>query len=134
VILLAEDIPLARVEVAETANLERNKEYVEFRLQTDSGWRLQNSRLVAVDETTAEIFPVQVFDVQQPPGENIVFCSVIFPLRLQPGETKTLLLKALNAEESERLPSSDLKMNGEGLELCIENSYYRADPHRAAKS
>jgi hypothetical protein len=127
VILFAEDIPLARVEVTETANLERSKEYVEFRLQTDSGWRLQNFRLAAVDEKNAENIPVQVFDVQQPAGENIVFCSAIFPLRLSPGETRTLLLKALSAGESERLRSSDLKMNGEGLELRIENGYYRAD-------
>jgi hypothetical protein len=124
---LAEESPLARVVVVETANLERETEYIEFALQTTADWHRRHLRLNAINEVTGEVIPAQIFNLLQPAGENILLCSVIIPLYLQSGETKNLLLTAVSVTESEKTLSSDLKISGEGLELHIENEYYLAD-------
>ncbi len=124
-LLAGQDSLLARIILRETAGLEREKEYVEFPLQLafrDSG--KQSRDIVAIDIASGEKIFCQSIQERNVPDKNIAVVKIIFPVDIAANSTRTFLLCQ---EKAGGHSPTDLKIEGRGLELIIENEYYRAD-------
>ncbi|GAB4362957.1 MAG: hypothetical protein Kow0042_00420 [Calditrichia bacterium] len=116
---------LARVEVRETAGLAREREYLEFPLQVQLADSMSEQiALTAIDEQTGEKIYCQSWIEKTLAAKGLAMVRVIFPISIEAGTEKTFLLQQA---EVAPLPGTDLRVQGEGLELIIENESYRAD-------
>jgi hypothetical protein len=123
---------LACVTLTETAGLNRESEYVECLLQVDfSDPDNREISVVAVEENSGEKIVCQVIQERQLPEQNAALIKVIFPVSLVSNGKKTFLLKE---ERGVSIPETDLRVEGEGLELQIENRFLRADLTKSSQS
>ncbi|MBN2366808.1 MAG: hypothetical protein EH225_12935, partial [Calditrichaeota bacterium] len=118
---------MARVKIAETAGINREGEYVQVSLQTD----VKTSDIVAVNERTGESIYCQT-DTES--ISNLVekdLLHIVFPVSVEAGGERSYILVPSSDGTP---PETDLSVSGEGLELIIENEYYRADLTRSAQT
>lgn len=126
-----QEFELARVTLTEPLGLARTLEYVELALQTNADFSRTNTALIAVNEALGESISCQVFDQRELGKDGLRSCSVVFPVSMQGGETKTVLLKVVQSQEADRRSASDLSMTGAGVELRVANKYFVADLTRS---
>jgi len=116
---------LAKVVLTETAGLSRETEYIEIPLQISPAIpETQEMTVFAFDERSGEKIFCQVIREQDSPDKRFSLIRVVFPVSLAANATKTYSLQRGQAGSR---PESDLRMEGEGLELKIENEFYKAD-------
>jgi hypothetical protein len=124
-LVAGQDSYLAKIVLRETAGLEWEREYIEFPLQiTFSDSEKQNIDIVAIDTISGERIYCQSIREGNVPEENLAVIEIIFPAKIAANSTRTFLLRE---EKTGSHSPTDLKMEGTGLELIIENEYYRAD-------
>jgi len=130
---LAANVPaprnvLAEITVSEPFGLERELEYVEFPLQMPfSGTASEQLELAAIDKNTGEQVACQIILVQNFPAKNFRMVQIIFPVSVQASAVKTFELSERKAVQGLK---PNISMQGTGLDLIIENQYYRADLSR----
>ncbi|MCK6621829.1 MAG: hypothetical protein HUU32_21765 [Calditrichaceae bacterium] len=119
-----ETIP-AKIVITETAGLAREREYIEIPLQLiPTVPETPEATVFAIDEKSGEKIFCQVIREQDSPDKRFSFIRLVFPVSLSAHASKTFSLKE---EKSSPQRKTDLRMEGEGLELKIENEFYRAD-------
>jgi hypothetical protein len=127
-----EDSPLARIEILENSGLDRELEYVVCSLQIPAE-EIESSELqiVAVSKNNGENIPCQIFNRHAFKEQNIVLFQVIFPVTLGANESKSYLL--MRTSQNDSIPT-DLFHQGKGLEIIVENEFYRADLTKSDQS
>lgn len=114
-----------KITVTETAGLARETEYVEIPLQiTPAVPETPEMAVFALDDKRGERIFCQVIREKDSPDKRFSLIRIIFPVSIAARATKTF---SLRQEQAGPRPESDLRMEGEGLELIIENEFYRAD-------
>jgi hypothetical protein len=127
-----QDNVLAEVSFAETAGLFRETEYAEISLQVAlQDIENQEWGVVAVEENSGEKIICQFLRESDLPERKISLIKVIFPVSLEANATKTFILKL---ERVTSMSQTDLRVKGEGLELQIENRFFRADLTKSLQS
>lgn len=122
---------LGKIIITETAGLEREIEYVEFPLQVAFGASGERALgITAIDKISGERIVCQVIREYNFPDKAIALLRVIFPVSIAPKTTRTFIL---NEEKFTQHPKTVLRLEGEGLELKIENEHYIADLTRRAE-
>lgn len=119
-----ETIP-AKIMISETAGLPRETEYVEIPLQlTPAVPEAPEIAVFALDDKSGEKIFCQIIREKDSPDNRFSLIRLVFPVSLAAHGAKTFSLQQGQAGPR---PESDLRMEGEGLELIIENEFYRAD-------
>lgn len=130
--LSADDFTLAKIVINERSGFSRSLEYIEFQLQLElAGYNNNEINIVAEDFQNGEQIPCQVFGKNVYEKENIILLHIVFPISIEANARKIYLLKRVNTEKS---VSSDLNIYGEGLNLIVENKYYKADLSKSDQS
>ena len=116
---------LARIKIEEVHGLTRQLEYVELSLQIPLGKQENVSlQFVAENEQSGEKIPCQIIKQQSFEQENIVLLSLIFPVSIEANDQALFIVRS---EQSRPVPQTDLSITGEGLDLIIDNNFYKAD-------
>ena len=128
----AEDFRLAKVEIQENSGIHRDLEYVVCSLQLPIR-EVENSdvQIVAVDINNSEKIPCQIFNRRTFKEENITLIQVIFPVTIDAYKKKNYVLKRTTQANS--IPT-DLSHQGKGLEIIVDNEFYRADLTKSDQS
>lgn len=130
--LIPDDITIAKLQVSETAGLSRALEYVELQLQLElDGKNFDKQNIVAEDAQSGEQIPCQIFNKKVFEEEKIILLDILFPTSFEANERKNFLLK--NSEKKKK-PVTDLNLSGEGLDLIIENDFYKANLSKSDQS
>ena len=113
--------PLGTLTIIESANIKRDIEYVEVEILINQ-LPQEDKALFLKDKKNEDLTKGQIIDSQKGiSGKYAVRC--LFPIHINALETKQYLI--VLAENTELL--TDLKVQGEGLELMIENNYFVAN-------
>jgi hypothetical protein len=129
---IAEDFELAKVEVREINGIDRDLEYVVCSLQIPfKNYDKSDFQIVAIDSKNNNRIECQIFNQQFFPKQNIVLLKVIFPVSLNAHEQKKYIFKKTNERNT---TSSDLSLEGKGIEIIIDNEFYRADLTKSDQS
>jgi hypothetical protein len=128
----AEDTALAEIDVRENFGHERSLEYVVCSLQLPVD-ELKNSDLniVALDMDNNERIPCQIFNTRTFREQNIALIQVIFPVSIDAYASKSYVL---NRTSQSNPIKTDLLCEGQGLDLIVENEFYRADLTKSDQS
>jgi hypothetical protein len=122
---------LAEITVSESSGLERDLEYVEFPLQIPlAGAASKEPELAAIDKNTDGRIACQIMPMQNFPAKNLRIVQIIFPLSMQANAVRTFELREEIAVQGQK---PNISMRGTGLDLIIENQYYRADLSRRSE-
>ncbi|UCF64669.1 MAG: hypothetical protein JSW33_02205 [bacterium] len=128
---LSQNNNLGKIILSEPDGLVREVEYVEFPIQLPlKNEDLQNKNLIAIDSASQEKIYCQVISEKNFPEKNMTAARVVFPVSMAAHSTKTFFLKI---EREVEAPVTDLRIEGEGLDLIIQNKYYQADLSRRAE-
>ena len=116
---------LARIKIEEVNGFSRQLEYVELPLQI----LLENQentplQFVAENEQSGNKIPCQIIKQQSYKQESIVLLNLIFPISIEANDQAIFIVRS---EKSRLVPQTDLSLTGEGLELIIDNDFYKAD-------
>jgi hypothetical protein len=131
-VLMENDSTLAKVSIQEPTVISRALEYIELQMQLKLSEVKSESLIInAKDVLSDEIIPCQIFGLEEYKDENILLLNIIFPISIEAHEQKIYLL---TTSEISNEVNTDLEANGEGLDLVIDNNYYRADLSRSDKS
>lgn len=123
--LLADDFTLAKIIIQEPIGLSRALEYVEVELQLELDvYNNNDSDFIAEDIKTGDVISCQIFKKKVFKKEKIISLQFIFPISINANEQKIFLLKKGNRNKP---IVTDLTYSGSGLDLIIENIYYRAN-------
>jgi hypothetical protein len=125
--LIADEFTLAKIVIQEANGLARSLEYIEFQLQLQIELGESNSKelnIIAEDIQNGEVITCQVFSKKVFKKDNIILLKIIFPISIGANEKKIFSLKRVNKK---LLVMTDLNYVGEGLDLVVENNYYRAN-------
>ena len=123
-----QELELANVVLQEPAGLPRSNEYVELALPAGSGAAADSARMIyAIEESTAQVIPCQAFDRRIGADGKRAGVSIIFPISLQANERKSLKIMTGRATRSAERRVTDLRSQGNALELRVENDFYQAD-------
>lgn len=114
---------IARFSLTEPAGLTREVTYVEIPVQAEIDPAVQD--IVVIDEQTPMPIPCQVFDIRATKHDIIHSFRIIFPIALKANETKIVSINAVDSKITQF--ESDLKITGIGLDLQIENEFFKAD-------
>ena len=126
--MCAQREPVLQIKVTETAGIDRNLEYVEIPVDLPPG---QGQNVVMKEADSGEWIPCQVILKHEDQNNNTKIGSIIFPVNLAAGKSKTFdLYLSDDASRTE----TDLLLYGEGVELIVENQFYRADLTRSDQS
>lgn len=123
VLLQAQASPLLKISVTENQGLERELAYVEFSFQMDTHAK-RDLALVAESVQTNEKIPCQVSLTSIQGSKDSKLVRVVFPVSIQANGQREFLIKSVRKL---RYPASKLELSGDGLELIIENEFYKAD-------
>jgi len=124
-ILAGEERILGKVVLHETAGLARQMEYVEFPLQvTMQDSANQEIGMIAMDRASGEKIYCQTIPEHKFPAKHTMVTRVVFPVAVAAHAVRTF---SLIEDKAATHQPTDLRMEGEGLELKIENEYYLAD-------
>ncbi len=128
----AEDFRLAKVEIQENIGIHRDLEYVVCSLQLPIR-EVENSdiQIVAVDINNNEKISCQIFNRRTFKKQNIVLFQVIFPVTIDAHEKKDYVL--WRSSQTDSIPT-DLSYQGKGLEIIVDNEFYRADLTKSDQS
>ena len=122
---------LAEIAVSEPSGLERELEYVEFPLQiplTETASR--PLEIAATDKSTGEQIACQIIPGQNFPAKNFRMVQIVFPVSIRANAVKTFELREQKPVPEQK---ANISMEGTGLDLIIENQYYRADLSRRSE-
>lgn len=121
---------LIEIEVSETAGLTRVDEYLEIDYQSPLNIFKTNDRgLVAKDLVSGKEIPCQV--IERYHNDSHTLYTIIFPLSIEAHGKKRVVLQSIDRP----LPvQTDLSVSGSGIDLIIENQFYRADLSRSMQS
>jgi hypothetical protein len=129
--LIASESKLGSVAVRENNGLNRQLEYVEFSIRIPVTDNESSISLIAVDSKTGEIIPCQSISSKDLSEEKIRIVTVIFPVNITAHGIRQFILKLSNQGD---IRKSDLKYDGEDLEIKVENKYYLADMTKSDQS
>lgn len=130
--LIGEDFTIAKLRVRETAGISRSIEYVDLNLQYKTNYNYDNGlNIIAEDINDGEQVICQIIDKKVFQKESLTSLHIIFPISIAANEQKLFLLKNVDNRKS---VSTDLEVNGDGLDLVIDNNYYRADLSKSNQS
>ncbi len=130
--IIANELTIAKVIVNEPSGISRAVEYVELQIQLKiDELKGDNLNIVAEDYENNQIIPCQIFNKHDFPDENITLLNLVFPISIEANGQKIFLLKSV---ESKTTVNTDLKLVGEGLDIKIDNDFYRADLSKSNKS
>lgn len=129
--LIAEDNIIAKVQVTETAGLARSLEYIDVQFQLKFEGAKPNLNIIAEDPQSGEQTPCQIFNKRVFEKEKVILLNIIFPSAFKANERKIFILKVV--EENTSIVT-DLKLTGGGLDLIIDNIYYRANLSKSNQS
>jgi hypothetical protein len=120
-----QDYNLAEIEIRENFGLNRKLEYVVCPLQIPAD-DLKNSELkiVALDKDHNERIPCQIFNTRPFKEQNITLIQVIFPVTIDAHSKKNYILSRTSRTNPVK---TDLLCEGNGLDIVVENEFYRAD-------
>lgn len=122
---------VATIAITEKDGLDREREYVQLSLQAAAPeGKKRLTALMAIEKTGAKI-PIQLITSAYFKQQQTIVMELIFPLSIAAHQTRTFdIVPAAGSE----LPQTDLRFDGEGTELIVDNQYYRADLTRSEKS
>jgi len=130
--LQGEDFTLAKVVVREPIGISRSLEYIEFQMQLKlNEVQGDNLNIVAIDQMNDDSIPCQIFGLKEYEEDNVLLLNIVFPISIEANETRIFLLK--NSDSRNEI-ISDLEVKGEGLDLVIDNEFYRADLSKSDQS
>lgn len=116
---------LAKVVLTETVGLSRETEYIEITLQLIPAVpENQEMTIFAIEEESGQKISCQVTREQNLSDKRFSLIRVVFPVSLAANATRIFNLQNGQAGSPRE---TDLQIEGEGLELKIENEFYRAD-------
>ena len=123
--LWADDSVIATIIVEESSGIQRDLEYIECNIQV-SIENLDNSPPKFIIEEIPSGLPVpcQIFELTKEISKDKIFFKLIFPLSIGASEKNEYLLKQATSTIS---INSDLRLEGSGFDLIVENRFYRAD-------
>jgi hypothetical protein len=130
--IYGQDDVLAEIVLKESAGLARSIEYIVCNLQIhDIMDDSEELTLHAEDSETGQTITCQIFYHEDFAQEKIRRIMIIFPVSIAANERKIFNIKYA----STKIPTpTDLKLQGEGLELKIENKFYLADLTKSMQS
>ena len=126
--LFAQQEILAKVRVSETNDIARDLEYVEFLLKLPAGIP---DNLVAEDAQSGQLIPCQILLKADDSANEANTITVVFPVTLQAMETREFILHVSDQDIS---ADADISYTGEGVNLAVENKFYRADLTKSDQS
>lgn len=133
-LLWSQETRIAEIQIIEMTGLKRSLDYIELFLQENQDLVPEfNTDLYVEDINTSEKIPCQLISREVFPESAWGTFRIIFPVSIDSYEMKHFYLIKSNVS-SLNLPSTDLKLTGNGLELIIDNSYYQANLTKSDKS
>jgi hypothetical protein len=127
-----QDDTAAKLILHESADLARSIEYITCNLQLHDiikdGEKLT---LNAEDSKTGQIITCQILQHEYFAQEKIYRITIIFPVSIAANEKKIFNIQYTSTKKP---TPTDLKVQGEGLELKIENKFYIADLTKSMQS
>jgi len=124
-ILTARDETILQVNVKENYGLDRELEYVEFSCQLEPEVYENNGLSFYAQELNSDQkIDCQISYKKENTTDNKLLARIIFPVSFKANEEKQYLIKT--TIEGDLVPS-DLKLSGQGTDLVIENTFYKAD-------
>ncbi len=128
----AQDENLAEIEIRENFGLARELEYAICPLQIAvDDLKNYEFNIVALDKKNNEEIPCQIFDSRSFKRENISIIQVIFPVTMDPYAIKNYVI----SRTAQTKPiKTDLLYEGKGLDIIVENEFYRADLTKSEQS
>ncbi len=127
----AEDINLGTIRVKESHGLSRQLEYVEYTIQVSDSIYSIDKHFVVTDAKTGQTTVCQSVIKPGIPKQKIKIITIIFPVAINPNSERDFILEY---SERETPNETDLSYDGEGLEIQVDNQYYRADLSRSDQS
>lgn len=123
--LLADDFTIAKIIVQEPIGFSRALEYIEVELQLELDvYNNNDSDFIAEDIKNGDVISCQIFKKKVFKKEKTILLQIIFPISIYANEQKIFLLKKGNGNKP---IITDLTYSGSGLDLFIENNFYRAN-------
>jgi len=123
---------LAEVEISETAGIDREDEFVEIDFQSSvKAFEKYKDNLVARESISGQRTYCQVIYCEKASTDSIVSFSVVFPISVKANSSQRFTIQQSSIPEKFL---SDLKLSGSGIDLIIENKFYRADLSRSTDS
>lgn len=123
--LLADDFTVAKIIVQEPSGLSRTLEYIDVQLQLELDvYNNNESNFIAEDIKNGNVIICQIIEKKVFNKEKIISLQVIFPISIYANEQKIFLLKKVNGNKP---IITDLTYSGSGLDLFVENNFYRAN-------
>ncbi|MFZ1289896.1 MAG: hypothetical protein WAR79_07390 [Melioribacteraceae bacterium] len=130
--IIADELALAKVTIQEPCGIARSLEYIEIQLQLELGAHSNKElNIVAEDSQSGDAITCQIFNNKVYGKENVISLYVVFPISICANERKIFLLKTV---DKEKFVTTDLNYSGTGLDLLIENDFYRANLSRKQQS
>lgn len=121
---------LIELKVSETAGLARVDEYLEIDFQSRLNiFKTDDRGLIAKDLVMGKEIPCQVIERYRHDSHTLY--SIIFPLSIEAHEKKRVIVQSIDRPQPIQ---TDLFESGSGLDLMIENQFYRADLSRSMQS
>lgn len=131
-ILYSQERVLAEIEILETSGLDRENEFVEIDLQSPvKAFEQYKHYLVARESISGQRTYCQVIYWDKTSADSIVSFSVVFPVSVTANSSQRFTIQQSSIPEK---ILSDLKVSGSGIDLIIENQFYRADLSRSMDS
>ncbi len=116
---------ICKLKIKENHGLDRQLEYVEFSCQLDKSYfNNEHVAFVSQDLGSKKETACQLIIEYQDSLNNKLLARIIFPVSFKAFEEKLYLIKTKQAENNN---TTDLKLDGLGTELVIENKFYIAD-------
>jgi hypothetical protein len=130
--LYGQNLHLAEVEILETAGFPRVDEYVEIDFQSDPvSFDKFKDNLVARDLYSGQEIPCQVISREAESNGSAKLFTIIFPVSLVAKGNKRF---GIQQSSNPIKIDTDFKIMGSGIDLIIENQFYRADLSRSTDS
>ena len=131
-LIYSQERVLAEIEISETAGLDREQEYVEMDLQSPvKSYEILKQNLVARESGSGKLIPCQVVAYNSSSQDSIVLMTIVFPVSVAANSSKKLTIQQ---KSNPGQIFSDLKISGAGIDLIIENQFFRADLSRSSDS
>lgn len=119
------DPVIAQIKVEEVHGFSRQLEYVEVHLQLPMATQeISSLQFYALDEQSGKRIPCQVIRQQSYEQEEVLLLNLIFPVTIHENDQ---VIYTIRSQQSSNVLQTNLLVLGEGLDLVIENDFYKAD-------
>jgi hypothetical protein len=116
---------LTKINISETSGFQRSGEYINIPVQLSMEGIAQPSiSLIVESQDDGKKIPCQISEYRELNDHQHIFLRIFFPVNIEAYESKNYLLKVSNQLKQ---TETDLDIFGEGLDLVIENKYFRVD-------